>query len=792
MPHDAPPRARPSDPSRLAVPASAAVSNDLPRPTEQLLHSVFTAMSEGLIIQERRGAIVHANPAAERILGLSADEMAGRTSVDPRWRAEHEDGSPFPGETHPAMVALATGRPVHGVVMVVHKPDGARRLIEINAEPVWAPGEPTPGHVVATFLDITDRRAADDALRATADRLSDLYNNAPCGYHSLGPDGTILEINDTELEWLGVAREEVVGRKTPADFLTGPSLETFARTFPSLRDGLPRLEVEIDYPTPDGSVRHTSVTATPVLDDNGRFVMTRSVVHDITELVKLRRELERRARDQEAMLDNDVIAVARLRDRRLVWANAAAARLMGYDQAEMVGLSTRAFLPNDEAFQRIGGEFYGEVRARGAYRGQVELLRKDGTPVFLELYGSPLGDSGDYLAFISDLTSIRRAHARLLEAQKMESVGRLAGGVAHEFNNKLQTILGVTELAMLDAPAGTGLSRDLGSIQDAARHASSITKQLMAYAGKQPAWPQRLELTRAVASTLERLAPSIPANLRLTQQFDATPWPVAMDPAQFAEVLANLVVNAREALESRTGQIAVEVRNVTLDEAQASEHLDARAGAYVALIVRDNGPGMPAEVARRAFEPFFTTRPFGSNNGLGLSTVYGVATQNGGWVRLVTEPEVGTEVTVYLPRAATPAEVDGSAPGRPRSLTVLVVEDDRAVAETAGAMLRRLGHTALSVSNADDALARVRTSSFDVLLTDVILPGTNGCDLAEMLKREHPDLHVVLMSAYSEAALTERCPAVAEAEVLAKPFTIEELRRRLSSPLHHESGRQQE
>ena len=643
----------PSVGSRLDPPGSASDAAGFPSPTEHLLQSVFTAMSEGLVIQDRSGAIVHANPAAERILGLSADEMAGRTSVDPRWRAEREDGSPFPGETHPAMVVLATGTPVHGVVMVVHKPDGARRLIEINAEPVWVPGESVPGHVVVTFLDITDRRAAEDTPHAAADRLSDLYNHAPCGYHSLGPDGTVLEINDTELEWLGVAREEIVGLRRPTDFMTAESRNTFGRHFPLLRDGVYAGEIEVDFVGADGAIRHTSVRATRVLDDDGQFVMTRSVVHDITELVTLRRELERRARDLEAMLDNDVIAVVRLRDRRFVWANAAAARLLGYAPAEIVGLSTRAFHPNDDAFQRIGTEFYGEVRAHGAYRGQAELVRKDGTTIFVELYGSPLGDSGDYLAFISDLTSVRRAHDRLLESQKMESVGRLAGGVAHEFNNKLQTILGVTELAMSDAPQDGGLRRDLASIQDAARHAASITKQLMAYAGKQPAWPQRLELTSAVAATLERLAPSLPTDVRLTQQFDETPWPVAMDPAQLDEVLTSLVVNACEALGTRPGQIAVEARNVTLNEVKAAEHLDARAGAYVALVVRDDGPGMPPDVARRAFEPFFTTKPFGSNSGLGLSTVYGVVTQNGGWVRLLTEPGVGTEVTVYrhrLPR----------------------------------------------------------------------------------------------------------------------------------------------
>ncbi len=783
MSHDAPTGARPSDDPRLTASPGSAVSDGLPGSTEQLLHSVFTAMSEGLVIQERSGVIVHANPAAERILGLSADEMAGRTSVDPRWRAEHEDGTPFPGETHPGMVALTTGRPVHAVVMVVHKPDGARRLIEINAEPVWVPGEALPGHVVATFLDITDRRAADDALRATADRLSDLYNRAPCGYHSLGPDGTYLEINDTELEWLGVTREVVVGHKRPTDFMTPPSRDTFDRHFPLIRDGLYRGEVEVDFVGTDGAIRHTSVRATRVLDHHSRFLMTRSVVHDITELVKLRRELERRARDQEAMLDNDVIAVARLRERRVVWANTAAARLFGYDAADMVGMPTRDVYPSEEAYQKVGAAFYDEVRARGSFRTQTELVRKDGGRVFVEVYGSPLADSGDHLAFFSDLTSIRTAQARLLESHKMESVGRLAGGIAHEFNNKLQTILGVTELAMFDAAPEGGLHRDLTSIQSAARHAASITKQLMAYAGKQPAWPRRLDLTESVAGTLALLTPSLPSAVQVTRRFDDDLWPVAMDPAQFSEILTNLALNAGEALGQRAGCIAVDVRNVVIDVAQAAENPDARPGNYVALVVRDDGPGMPPEVAQRAFEPFFTTKPFGSNSGLGLSTVYGVATQNGGWVRLVSEQSRGTEVTVYLPHASAPAATGAGEQSRRAPSTVLVVEDDLAVAGTTEAMLRRLGYSVITTANAGEALARASTSPVDLLLADVVLPGTNGRDLAEMLKKERPGLRVVLMSAYSGEALTEHCPSVPHTEILAKPFTFEELARRLAAEL---------
>lgn len=616
--------------------------------TEAMLSSVFAAMQEGVVVQGRDGAIIHANAAAERILGLSADQMAGRTSMDPRWRAEHEDGSPFPGETHPAMEALATGTSIRETFMAVHRPDGSKALIEINAEPLWSSGQGA-SHVVATFLDVTARKAAEADLRTLAARVSDLYNNAPCAYHSLDSHGRYVEINDTELAWLGATRDAVIGRMSPADFMTEASRVTFADQFPRIRDGEGRREIEVDFIRPEGGTRRVSLTASVATDADGRFVMTRTVMYDISELHLLRTTLERHTLELESMLDNEMVAIARLRDRRFLWVNRAASTLFGRPPQELVGTSTRMLYQDEATFLAIGESFEAQMQAGGIYRGQAEFVDGHGQIRWVDIYGAYIEGTGETLAFYTDLTPIRRAEARLMQSQRLESVGRLAGGVAHEFNNKLQTVLGITELALLDAGVSEQLARDLREIQVAARHAAGVARQLMAYAGRQHQAPQILDLRDTVRARLPLLTPLLPLEVELALDGGPDVWPVRIDGAQVTEILANLVMNAVEAMHTR-GRVALQLRNVVVDPARAAGQVDGRTGDFVELTVRDTGTGMPPDVLARACEPFFTTKRFGQNSGLGLSTVYGIVQQNGGWLELTSELGVGTTVAVLLPR----------------------------------------------------------------------------------------------------------------------------------------------
>lgn len=736
---------------------------------------------EGVVVQRADGSIVFANSAAERILGLSLDQLAGRTSLDPDWRAEREDGSPFPGNEHPAMVALATGASVRNVFMSVHKPDGTRALIQVNAEPVFEPGAPTPGHVVATFVDVSEQRASEHRARVLAETVADLYNHAPCGYHSLDKNGLFSQINDTELEWLGVSRDDVIGKRSPMEFMTPEGRLAFERRFAQFLEQGSAKELEFEFLRPDGGIRTVSMSATMVRNEAGEFVASRTVLYDISELVRLRNELVRQhAREQQVLLENELVAVARLRNRVFVWANLATSRLFGYEPGQMVGLSVDALHSDGSATLASGEPMY-----PGSHqRTQTEMLRSDGTQIWVDVYEAPLGESGEVLALFVDLTPIRAAQSRLVAAQRMESVGRLTGGVAHEFNNKLQTILGSTELALMDVPEGGSVQRDLLQIRTAGRQAAAITQQLMAYARMQPSAPTTMNLPDAIAATLALVSPSVPAGIHVTTVLPRDTWPVLMDQGQFTDAITALLLNAADAIDG-TGRIVIETRNVHVDTVGNDGSPDARPGDFVAVSVRDTGRGMTPEVAARAFEPFFTTKKFGTNSGLGLSTVYGTITQHNGWVRIVSAPDQGCEVTMFIPRQAAAVATSRSA-ARLDPRAALLVEDDPGVQMIAKAMLRRLGFEALVASTAEDGAALFKASATPVglLLSDVVLPGMSGVELADTLRAEDPDLAVVLMSAYSADSLADRDPQMERFVLLPKPFTLEALADALARTQH--------
>lgn len=741
-------------------------------PVDSLLERVFTAMHDGLVLQQQGGSILYANPAAERILGLSLDELTGRTSTDPRWRAEREDGTPFPGNAHPAMVVLATGQAQHDVPMWVCRPDGTRALLTINAEPV--PGRTTddglPEHVFVTFADVTARREAEQRERALALRVADLYNHAPCGYHSLDADGRYVQINDTELEWLGVSRDEVIGHLRPTDFMTEASRATFERSFPRLKTEGALHEIELEIVGRQGTTRTVSATATLVRDEHGQFVMTRSVLYDISELVRLRTVLaERHERDKRAVLENELIAVARLHDRAFVWVNSALCRLFGYEASELLGQTTRVLYAHAATYDEVGRSVYRNFSDGGAQRSQVDMVRKDGTRLWVDVHGVRDPDTGDVVVMFADLTPIRAAQVRSMAAHRMESVGRLAGGVAHEFNNQLQAVLGLSELALLRLPVGSSVADDLHQIQASARHAELITRHLMAYAGKQPLAPRPVRVDDVVSTALGLVRSSMPASVSLTWTPVEGLWPIRADAAQVTDALTSLLTNAREAV-GNSGRITVAVRNASSTDVGSAAG-DAAGGEFVAISVTDTGRGMTPETRARAFEPFFTTKPFGQNSGLGLSTVYGIVAQHQGWVELESTVGVGTTATVFLPRADGAATDAPSAPGAP-DRTALLIDADAGVRRIAHAMLRRLGYRVVGAHDCDEALAVVRSgAALDVVLVDAALPG--GARLARDVRLARPLLRVVTTSTQSDARDAEGQP------MLTKPFTLDQLRHRL-------------
>jgi len=392
-----------------AVAREAAV-----RASEARLKAMFDAMSEGLVIQGRDGAIIDSNPAAEMILGLTKGQLSGRTSCDPAWRAIREDGSPYPGDEHPSMVTLRTGRALQNQVMGLEDPRRGRRWISINSSPIWGQDANAPDSVLTTFVDITDRMETERRLALVSRELQDLYDHAPCGYHSLDAEGRYLHINKTELAWLGCSRDELIGKMRPADFFTDEGKERFRRNFPRcLIDGEIH-DLEYDLVGRNRPVRRVSVSATIATDERGNFVMTRGVMYDVTEIHHSRDQLQKMAFEQQAMLDNELIGIVKLRNRKLIWKNRALGRIFGYDENELLGQSVRIFYCDEEKYRAIGESAYPVLARGGQYRTQLEMVRKDGARIWIDLSAVLLSaETGESLWMSADITALKRHEERI-------------------------------------------------------------------------------------------------------------------------------------------------------------------------------------------------------------------------------------------------------------------------------------------------------------------------------------------------------------------------------------------
>jgi PAS domain S-box-containing protein len=427
-------------------------------------------------------------------------------------------------------------------------------------------------------------------------------------------------------------------------------------------------------------------------------------------------------------------------------------------------------------------EAVGQGMKSGAdFSTQFRALRPDGTVRWLTGRGRILlADDGRPLRGVGisiDVTERRALEAQYEQAQKMEAIGRLAGGIAHDFNNLLGVILGYSHLLVRSLAPADPRCQDVAEIQKAGATAAALTRQLLAFSRKEIIEPRLLDLNRVLADMRGMLERLIGEDVRVVFSLRPERAPIRADRGQLEQVVMNLVVNARDAMPDG-GLVTIETTSVSLDAAYAKTHLSLEPGAYVALTVTDTGSGMTPDVQAHLFEPFFTTKERGKGTGLGLATVHGIVTQSGGSVQVYSEVGRGSSFRVYLPMAdAQPQATVPSPDPQPRTggLTVLVVEDADGLRELARRLLAELGHTAIVAANADEATRLIETEAVDVLLTDVVMPGMSGPDLASRLLQERPTLRVVYMSGYTEDAIVHRGVLAPGVVFLHKPFTVETL-----------------
>ena len=636
---------------------------------------------------------------------------------------------------------------------------------------------------------------------ASLEPIELLFNRAPVGFHSVDADGTFLHVNDTELAWLGYTREERVGRKKVQELLTEESLAVFHRGFPQLKaDGMAR-DVELVFRRKDGALFPVLLNSTAVIDADGEFLMSCSVLYDMgqragVDQATLRFAAERRF---QRLLEAAPDAILEIDgDGRIALANETAERMFGYGRDELAGGNVEMLVP---AGMRAGhrahrAAYSHHPRSRPMGIGlQLNAQKKDGTLFPVEISLSPIPTDGDtsVIAVVRDVTEHRRAHdllhrseERLRQAEKLEALARLAGGTAHEFNNLLTMVLGYSEL--LQPLAEDKQAREyVEKIRVAAKKAASLTRQLLAFGRRQVLMPQVLDLNVVVAETVKVLARVMGEGVET--MFISAPEPawVRADSTQIEQIIANLVVNAREAM-PHGGKLELTLDNVDLSEDDIRPLPGLIPGAYVLLRVSDTGVGMDPQVQARIFEPFFSTRQFGKAAGLGLATVYGIVSQSRGAIFVQSQPGVGTTFSIYLPRLAedeAPALNRESLDSLRGAETILLVEDQPHLLELSREFLQRLSYRVLTASSGEEAIevARRFGDEIDLLLTDVVMPGINGRQLALELRKTRSSMKVLYVSGFTDEAFDQDASLANGEVLLEKPFELEELARKIREML---------
>ncbi len=483
-------------------------------------------------------------------------------------------------------------------------------------------------------------------------------------------------------------------------------------------------------------------------------------------------------RRQLAAMDTSIDGIAIVDQRgSLLYVNNALVKMYGYDRPEELLGNLWDILYNEEEVVRIKQEVLPQVYREGQWRGETIGKRRDGKTFPQEISLSSI-QGGGLVCIDRDITERKRLEEQLFQSQKMEAVGRLAGGIAHDFNNLLTAVMGYAYLAMNVMPRDSSVYRYLEEIQASAERAANLTNQLLAFSRRQIAKPRVVDLNDLIRKLDLMLRRLIGENIEFSPVLEPELWPVKVDPGQIEQVLVNLVVNARDAMPAG-GRLSIKTENAGLDHGNAQQHPELAPGDYVVLSVSDTGIGMTDYVKAHLFEPFFTTKPVGKGTGLGLSTCYGIIKQSGGHITAQSKAGRGATFTIYLPRAREAArpsvEVGQSSQLPGGNETVLVVEDEPTLRYLAVHILRERGYHVLEAADGLEALAVAEAHADEVihlLLTDVVMPHMDGKQLAEQLKRIHPETRVLFTSGYTNDIVVRNGVLRQGAAFLLKPYSV--------------------
>jgi two-component system, cell cycle sensor histidine kinase and response regulator CckA len=635
------------------------------------------------------------------------------------------------------------------------RPDDEIRHLKAYAQ-VLRDDEGRPVRMIGVNYDITDMRRAEAALRSSEEQKNLILNATSEMVAYYDNSLRVIWANRAAVKTAGKPADDLIGRHC---FKLWHDRDAPCPDCPVQRTRETGRPDEAEKTMPSGQV--WSLRTYPVFDERGVVTGVVEFGEDVTDSRRAEREIEQLARFPE----ENPGPVLRIEENGTIAYRNKASDIFIEALLEGSGELTDAW----------------RTRVRQALQtGKRDLVSIVHGKRSFDVTVSPVPSGGYINLYASDVTERARMEDQLRQAQKMDSIGRLAGGVAHDFNNMLMAILNYAELARDEEESGQPVAPVLDEITKIAKRSAALTHQLLAFARRQTVKPKVLDLNDTIEGMLKMLRRLLGEHIVLVWEPGRHVWNVRMDPSQVDQIFANLCLNARDAIEG-SGEITIETDVAHIDETYCANNVEARHGEFAVISVSDDGCGMSAQIRSQIFEPFFTTKATGEGTGLGLATVYGIVKQNGGFVNVYSEPGEGTTFRIYLPRhiSHSPAEEAKSAPERDLSgsETILLVEDEESIRVSLRRFLVKFGYTVLVAASPREALQLVaeHAGPIDLLLTDVVMPHMSGRELADRLQADHPDLKVLYMSGYTANTIAHHGVLDQGVHFMSKPFTRDEL-----------------
>jgi two-component system cell cycle sensor histidine kinase/response regulator CckA len=772
--------------ARAGDAANAQRTESQLRERDALFRTAFDDAPIGMALTTLDGQWVRVNRALCEMVGYSESELLATTF----------QAISYPDDIEPSMEfhrqVIAGERPCYQL---------EKRYVHRQGHTVWAAVSSAlvrddhgrPQHLLAHIQDVTERVRTERALRESEARYKHVVANAPGVVYQyvFRPDGSqaFTIVSEGTRELFGIAPEAILqdpaaifGRIHPEDLpgLSASGAEAVAALAPWHWEG--RIVLS------SGEEKWVQVASRNERQPDGS-VLADGLLMDVTERRRAAQQLEESEVRFRALIENASDPVSVLDETgTLRYVSPAHERVLGHTVDSLMGTSAFAYVHPDDVAAMVAK--FRQLAAEPGAAAAVEFRfqHANGSWRTLAALGRNLLQHPAVRGIVvnaTDVTERQGLEAQLRQAQKMEAVGRLAGGVAHDFNNLLSVIMSYSGMLLQELPVGDPIHRDMQEIQGAVERAAELTRQLLAFSRQQLLQPRRLDVNSHVLNVAKMLRRVIGEDIALETDLEQSTWPVDADPGQLEQVLMNLAVNARDAMPGG-GTLRLSSANVTVDALQLRDRPGLVPGDYVSLGVEDTGVGIDAARLPQIFEPFYTTKEVGDGTGLGLATVYGIVKQSGGYIYVDSVPGRGSRFSVLMPRRGERAGEEGSDGARPAAAalprgreTILVVEDEAPVRVVVRRMLERLGYTVREAADGAQALCFVEASAerIDLLLTDVIMPEMHGRALAERLMTSEPGIRVLYMSGYTDDDILRRGLTQPGTVLLQKPFTPEELAR---------------